>query len=92
MDHPSVEVIKKILKSNKITFGNVSTPYICTYCLMGNSHKLTLKISQTIYSKPHELMAIDLWGFALIDTDYEYKYYISFIDAYSRFIWIYFLK
>lgn len=47
--------------------------------------------STTTYTKALELAAIGLWGPAPICTDYEFKHYISFIDAYSRYVWIYFL-
>jgi hypothetical protein len=59
---------------------------------MGESHKLAFNDSLTMYSKPLELAATDLWGPAPICLDYGYKYYISFIDALSRYTWIYFLK
>jgi len=59
---------------------------------MGKSHKLAFNDSITTYTKPLELIATDLWGPASISSDYGYKYYISFIDAYSRHTWIYFLK
>ena len=59
---------------------------------MGKSHKLPFNDSLNKYSEPLELVATDLWGPAPICSDYGYKYYISFIDAYSRYTWIYFLK
>lgn len=38
------------------------------------------------------MVAANLWGPASINFDYGFNYYISFVDAWSRFTWIYFLK
>jgi histone deacetylase 1/2 len=40
---------------------------------------------------PLELVHSDVWGPACASSD-SYKYYVSFIDDYSRFVWIYLLK
>ena len=48
--------------------------------------------SETVYTAPLQLVHSDLWG-PTTDPSYNgYKYYISFVDAFSRFTWIYFLK
>lgn len=67
-------------------------PYVCTFFQMDKSDKLAFSNSTTIYTKKLELVTIDLKGPAPVDTNYGFKYYISFIDAYSRCVWIYFLK
>lgn len=59
---------------------------------MGKSHKLSFNQSKTVYNKPLKLIESDLWGPSPVDSDYGFKYYISFVDAYSRNTWIYFLK
>jgi hypothetical protein len=40
---------------------------------------------------PLELIHSDVWGLAHTSSE-GYKYYVSFIDDYSRFCWIYLLK
>ena len=42
--------------------------------------------------KPFDLVHSDIWGPAPTTTVHDYCYYILFIDDYSRFTWIYFLK
>lgn len=59
---------------------------------MGKAHKLPFLNSETIYSKPLKLIATDLWGATPVHSDYGFKYCISFIDAFSRYVRIYFLK
>jgi len=50
------------------------------------------KLSQIVYSSPLELIYNDLWGSALMNSHCNFHYCMSFVDAYSKFTWIYFLK
>ena len=50
------------------------------------------QFSQTVYTKLLQLVVLDLWGPAPINSSYGFTYYVSFADAYSRYTWVYFLK
>lgn len=69
-----------------------SVSHVCTFCQLGKSHKLPFKNSETVYKKPLEMIVFDLWGPTPIDTDYGFNYYMSFVDAHSRYLWIYILR
>uniref|UniRef100_A0A803PQD4 Integrase catalytic domain-containing protein n=1 Tax=Cannabis sativa TaxID=3483 RepID=A0A803PQD4_CANSA len=63
---------------------------VCSNCKI---HKLPFpKASLTVYTEPLQLVVADLWGPAIHTSTNGYKYYIQFVDAYSRFTWIYMLK
>lgn len=64
----------------------------CNVCCLGKTHKLHSHLFDTKYDKPYELVFSDLWGPAHCVFSAGYKYYITFVDAYTRFTWIYFLK
>lgn len=49
------------------------------------------KASCTEYFEPLQLVS-DLWGPSHTVSHNGYKYYMSFVDAYSTFTWIYLLK
>lgn len=38
-----------------------------------------------------DMIQSDVWGMASIISHANYKYFITFIDNYNRFTWIYFL-
>jgi hypothetical protein len=58
---------------------------------MAKSHQLPYPKSSSQSSFPLELIFSDVWGPAC-DSFGRNKYYVSFIDDYSKFTWIYLLK
>lgn len=50
------------------------------------------KLSQTVHNPPLELIYSDLWGPPPMNSHCQFRYYTSFVNAYSRLTWIYFLK
>ena len=59
---------------------------------MGKSHKLHFPNSETNYTRPLQLVESNFWGPSPILSSVGFKYYITFVDVYSRFTWIYFLR
>jgi len=58
---------------------------------MGKSHRLSSHSSTFVYY-PLELVFTDLWGPSHLTSYSGFKYYVSFIDAFSRYIWIFPIK
>uniref|UniRef100_A0A803PD76 Uncharacterized protein n=1 Tax=Cannabis sativa TaxID=3483 RepID=A0A803PD76_CANSA len=50
------------------------------------------KTSRVSFSHSLLLLHSNLWGVAPITSSSGYKYYITFINAYSRYTWIYMLR
>lgn len=92
LGHSSSDVVKQVLNENKISFPKLCSSNICTHCQIGKSHKLPFQYSETAYEKPLELVAADLWGPSPHISTQGDKYYLSLVDAHSRYTWIYFLK
>jgi histone deacetylase 1/2 len=70
---------------------NTLFPLLFFFC-MGKSHRLHAPLSSTVYSSPFEVVHCDLWGRAPFVSYYGYNYYITFVDTYTKYTWIYFLK
>lgn len=60
---------------------------------MGKSHKLPFTNSKNQYNiEPLALLHSNLWGASPVTSNNGYKYYVSFVDAYSKYTWMYLLK
>ncbi|TXG46646.1 hypothetical protein EZV62_027855 [Acer yangbiense] len=55
-------------------------------------HQLPYPNSTSVTTKPLELVHTDLWGPAPMLSTEGYRYYISFVDSFSRFVWVFPLR
>jgi Integrase core domain len=61
--------------------------------MQAKAHALPFSSSSSSFSSfPLQLVHSDVWGPSPIVSSHGYKYYISFVDDYSHFTWIYFMK
>ena len=94
LGHPSDKVLNVALSS----IGNVcisstnKTLSHCKHCLSGKMHQFSFPISNFHASKPLELVHFDVWGPAPVKSSNDFQYYVLFVDAYSKFTWLYHLK
>jgi hypothetical protein len=58
---------------------------------MGKAHQLPYPKSSSVSSVPPELVFSDVWGPAP-ESVRRKKCFVSFIDDFSKFVWIYTLK
>lgn len=65
---------------------------LCSACELGKNHKLFFSDSHTVYSTPLQLIFSDVWGPVHNVSNNGFRYYVSFVDAFSRYTWIFFLK
>jgi len=87
-----MNVLRLVLNHCNIPIVNKTMFEFCVAYCVGKSHRLPSSLSQTVYFAPLELIYSDLWGPSHISSSNGFSYYISFVDAYSKFTWIYFLK
>ena len=61
----------------------------CPACLSSKSKQLAFSPSPTRVNNPLELIYTDEWGPSPITSTNGFKYYVSFLDAYSRYLWLF---
>jgi histone deacetylase 1/2 len=84
-------VVQQIIRKNKLSNSPQINPYICDSCLLAKSHQLPYPVSTSVSTVPFEQVFFDVWGPAPVSVG-KHAYYVSFIDDYSNFTWIYLLK
>lgn len=63
----------------------------CATCKMGKSKTLPFSVSASNSIQCFDLVHSDVWGIAPHLSHAHYKYFVTFIDDYSRFAWVYIL-
>jgi hypothetical protein len=87
--HPSSQIVRSILRLNNLPcLKESSVSSICNACQLAKSHQLPYNTSIHRTIMPLEIINSDVWGPTPISVG-DYKYYISFIDDFTKFTWIY---
>jgi histone deacetylase 1/2 len=92
LGHPASSVVQRVLNLHKLSFIKGSNKEgMCDACQQGKSHQLPYPQSISVSSGVLDLVFFDVWGPAPNSVS-QNKYYVSFIDDYSKFTWVYLLR
>ncbi|KAI5332874.1 hypothetical protein L3X38_023003 [Prunus dulcis] len=93
LGHPHSAVLKTIVTSNQLPLedSSFSKPQ-CTDCILGKATRLPFTPSSSVSTTPLELVHSDVWGPSPIDSCTGYRYYVLFLDDYTKYSWIFPLK
>ncbi|KAJ0781817.1 putative RNA-directed DNA polymerase [Helianthus annuus] len=93
LGHVSFDSISLLNKLGVLSVTSVlPKPNVCTPCQLSKSRRLSFEPNLKRASNPLDLIHCDLWGPAPVCSKDGYRYYVSFVDDYSRFTWLYPLK
>jgi len=59
--------------------------------MCGRSHQLSFSSSHTHYTAPLQLIYIDIWGPFPVSASNGTRYYIYFMDVYTKCTWLFVL-
>ena len=90
--HPAFPILKHIVSNNKLHLSSsLSSDFSCNACLCNKSHKLSFSTSTLVSFQPLEIIFSHVWTSPIISHD-DFKYYVIFIDHFTKYIWFYPLK
>jgi hypothetical protein len=91
LGHPAFRLVSRIVSRFGLPVRSDSSfnKNICTACLNSKSKQLSFSPSLSQVSSPLDLIFTDVWGPSPICSHNGHKYYISFLDAHSRYTWLY---
>ncbi|KAK8926133.1 hypothetical protein KSP39_PZI018401 [Platanthera zijinensis] len=64
----------------------------CEHCLLGKQNRVSFQGAGTRATGPLDLIHSDVFGPTPVPSLGGARYYVSFIDDYSRYSWLYFLR
>lgn len=96
LGYPNSVVLSQLLNSgllgNKTQFSSHDVFFYCSTCKLGKSKTLPFPSHDSRAIKCFDIIHSDVWGPTPIISHANYKYFVTFIDDYSRFTWVYFLR
>lgn len=93
LGHVPVSVISHLNKLGYLLISSLlPNPTLCSSCQMGKSKCLSFDLNEKCATSVLDMMHCDLWGPAPISTSDGFRYYVAFLDHFSRFSWIYPLR
>ena len=93
LGHPHDQVLRYVCPNDRSIINKCTNlVQTCTHCLYGKMHNLPFPKSQFVASSPFELVHSDVWGPAPITSINGFRYYVIFVDHFTRFTWLYLLK
>ena len=92
LGHPAFPILKHVLSNNKLGLSSfLSSDFSYNACLCNKSHKLSFSTSTLVSSQPLETIFSNVWTSPIISHN-GFKYYVIFIDHFTKYIWFYPLK
>ena len=90
LGHPSLSRFQLLASQGHL--GSVQfQKFDCTSYHFGKQTKLPFNKSDSFSSAPFDLIHFDIWGPAPVPTEGGSKYFVIFVDDFSRYTWIYLL-
>ncbi|KAK2990000.1 hypothetical protein RJ640_009738 [Escallonia rubra] len=91
LGHVSFSCLHPLVSSGLL--GVVSSKkFDCLPCQLAKQTALSFHLSTSVSSAPFDLVHSDIWGLSPSTIMGGFKYFVIFIDDYSRFTWLYLMR
>jgi hypothetical protein len=89
LGHPALRTVKHVISKFSLpAFSNKLNASYVSY-QQAKAHQLPFSASTSVFNLPLELIFSDVWGPSPVVSSNGNKYYVSFVDAFSRFTWLF---
>ena len=92
LGHPHLKIVRRIITIHGLPTLDYNKDYFCDACLSSKAHKLPYANSPNQTRRPLKLIHSDLWGPSPVLSHLGHKYYVIFVDDFTRYTWMYSLK
>lgn len=90
--HPHEPILHCLVSTFYLPVSSNKFPNVCDSCQLGKSHRLHLTTFYVISSKPFKLIYSNVRGPSPVFSLNRNRYFVLFMDYYSKFVWVYFLS
>jgi len=89
LGHPSSRILGSLVSNNKVACTSRVFNFSCSSCPLGKASRMSLGLTGHKTCAPLELIFSDVWGPSpMLSTD-GYRYFVIFMDAYTKYIWFF---
>jgi transposase InsO family protein len=96
LGHPNAKILQSVLPTlpshNVASLDSNTSNSFYKHCVLGKMTQLPFSLSCTKSTAPLQLVHSDVWGPAPITSINGTRFYVSFIDDFSKFTWFFPLK
>lgn len=82
----------QFLCQNNLPVDKHNLHFIWSEFQMAKSHDLPFHLFQKVSTLPLDLIFSDVWGPSFVVSTTGAKYYVSFLNDYSKFVWLFPMK
>ena len=91
LDHASSSRVQQL--ASRGLLGSVSTEnFDCVLCQLGKQPALPFNTNETISTNIFDFIHSDVWGPSSVSSIGGSRYFVVFVDDYSRYSWIFHMK
>lgn len=87
--HPSNEILEALLKDFSVSSSSDVITHACSHCITGKMRRLAFSEKLDRVDIPFYEVHTDVCGLSLVVAIDGFRYYVSYVDEATRFVWIY---
>ncbi|CAA7029023.1 unnamed protein product [Microthlaspi erraticum] len=92
LGHPASSILNTVISQFSLPVSKQFHKLLpCSDCFINKSHKIPFATSTITSSRTLEYLFSDVWSSPILSLD-NFKYYVIFVDHYTRYTWLYPLK
>ena len=90
--HPSSKIVHNVVRQFSLPYTTTQKSSICPSCSINKAHQQPFRSTSLSSTSPLNLIYIDVWGPApCVGLDGS-RYYLIFIDHYTKYMWFYHME
>ena len=91
LGHPSSRIFQFLIRKHNLQIYPTESfhNFFCESCLCNKSHKLPFGVSSLRSRGSLDLVYSDVWGPSPIESIDGFRYYLIFIDYFTKYVWLF---